>query len=332
MALLQSKWLRMFAWILLMLTSFFFVITGTFFDSKLLWLSLFVICFFNAYLEYTVSALFISPGKRKKSIDSKKWKSHYFLHDSITTHMQINQKSEPAPLVVFIHGWRGSSASVFERAEWFVQNGWHAVIFELPGHGMSTSLYRWNAITASRHIQRHLQNLDGILDSEKVTDFFFYGHSMGGYISTRLSSKKVNIPNGMSLTGVILESPLLLYSNILNEIVGHLKIPTILRPLHLRRVFRDVTSMHPDIQIDDGLKQFDVPSWGVPLAPTLVLQAMNDTRLGRGHYDAAVKEFPKSIPFEHHLIESLSHTGARTNEEREEILLNWLNEFDSLQF
>ena len=111
----------------------------------------------------------------------------------------------------------------------------------------------------------------------------------------------------MPLSGVILESPLLLYSKILLEISDKLKIPHFIRHLHLKRVFRDVILMHPEIDESRGLEQFDVPLWGVPSAPTLCIQAMNDNRLGRSHYDAAVSEFTDDVPFTPHLIESLTH-------------------------
>jgi len=286
-------------------------------------------CLFIAYLEALVSALFISPGPAKDSFESNEWQSHFIEFESVTTHIQTFQQEHVAPLIVFIHGWRGSSASVMGRAKWFVEKGWHVVICELPGHGKSTPLQRWNALTAVKHMQFHIKHLHDIIEPQQVSHFFFYGHSMGGYIFTRLSVDKENIPFNLPLSGLILESPLMLYSKILNEIRDQLKIPHALRKLHLGRVFRDVQNMHPSIT-DDTLEQFDIPQWGVPLVPTLCLQAMTDTRLGRDHYDALVNTFSKDTHLTHHLIESLTHSGAETNDEREAHLLNWLETFDSL--
>ncbi len=301
-----------------------------FIESPIFWLCILAFCLYNAYLEFLVSALFISPGAPKQSIQSDEWSSHHLQFDGKYTHIQVFKQNQTAPFIVFIHGWKGSSASVLDRAQWFIDKGWHAAIIELPGHGSSTPLVTWNAITASKHIQFHLQNFESILESHYVSDFFLYGHSMGGYISTRISKDPKNTPYDIPLTGVILESPLLLYSKILLEISQKLKIPHFIRPLHQKRVFREVISMHPEIKESMGLEQFDIPLWGIPTAPTLCLQATNDNRLGRSHYDAAVSEFSGTVPFTHHLLQSLTHSGAQRNEEREHYLLEWLKEFDSL--
>lgn len=330
MRLFTSKWLRLWLWLTASILSCLCLINAYLVESPFFWTFIVLFCLFNSYLEFIVSALFISPGAAKKSLDSPGWNSHYPTLNSKVTHIQIFNHKKTAPLVVFIHGWRGSSASVLERAQWFIEKGWHVAIMELPGHGSSTPLARWNAITASKHIQFHLKNFEHLLEQRYVSDFFLYGHSMGGYLCTRISQDPENIPYSMQLSGIILESPLLLYSKILLEISDKLKIPKILRPLHLKRVFRDVKAMHPEIVESNGLEQFDIPVWGVPHAPTLCLQAMNDNRLGRDHYDAAVLEFSKNTRFTHHLIESLSHSKARRNEEREILLLEWLNQFDSL--
>ena len=171
--------------------------------------------------------------------------------------------------------------------------------------------------------------LDTIIDSNHVSQIFFYGHSMGGYICTRLASDSDNTPYGLPLSGLILESPLMLYSRILDEIRGKLKIPSFLQAFHLTRVFRDVKAMHPSIT-SHNLEQFDIPQWGMPQVPTLCLQAMTDSRLGREHYDATVEAMSSSGHLTHHLVESMGHSGAKTNVERESHIQDWLETFDSI--
>ena len=329
MDLLSSKWLRTLIWLFLATLCAIFMVEGYLFLSPILWILIGFFCLFNAYIEFMVSAIFISPGPVKNSLESTEWKSHFVELESVTTHIQTFQQEQVAPLIVFIHGWRGSSASVQDRAQWFVKKGWHVVICELPGHGKSTPLRRWNALTAVKHMKFHIKHLDDFIEPQYVSHFFFYGHSMGGYISTRLSINEGNIPFNLPLSGLILESPLMLYSKILEDICNQLKIPSFVRTLHLRRVFRDVKTMHPSITAHT-LEQFDIPQWGVPSVPTLCLQAMTDTRLGRDHYDALVNTSSKDTLLTHHLIESLSHSGAKTNDEREAHLLNWLETIDSL--
>lgn len=327
MSFSTSKWIRTFFWILATFIGIF-ALLNQFIIPVAVWIALVICCLYNAYMEFMTSALFIAPGAPKSSIDLSEWESHLRTFESITTHMLSFKQDHSAPLIVFIHGWRGSSASVLGRAEWFVAKGWHVVICELPGHGQSTSIPRWNAVTATKHMEHHIMRLDTIIDPNHVSQIFFYGHSMGGYICTRLASDSDNTPYGLPLSGLILESPLMLYSRILDEIRGKLKIPYFLQAFHLTRVFRDVKAMHPSITSHD-LEQFDIPQWGMPQVPTLCLQAMTDSRLGREHYDATVEMMSESDLLTHHLIESLTHSGSQTNDERESHLLDWLETFDS---
>ena len=127
------KWLRMLAWLSTTFLSGLCLINDFIFDSTLFWSCVTAFCFFNAYLEFLVSALFISPGSPKPSFQSDEWISHHLQFDTKTTHVQLFQQKQKSPLIVFIHGWRGSSASVLDRAQWFVNKGWHAAIMELPG-------------------------------------------------------------------------------------------------------------------------------------------------------------------------------------------------------
>lgn len=324
----SPKWKRTFTWSILLAIVILCIIEQLLLPTTIL-ITLAICCMYNVYLEFMTIAIFIAPGKPKKSIESKEWKSHFSTFESLSTHIQSYQQEHAAPLIVFIHGWRSSSASVQGRAEWFVAKGWHVVICELPGHGKSSGIPRWNALTAAKHMQYHVKRLDEIIEPAHVSQVFYYGHSMGGYICTRLACDPDNTPYGRPLSGLILESPLMLYSKILDEIRQRLKIPPLLHTSHLRRVFRDVRAMHPSIT-SQSLEQFDIPLWGVPSVPTLCLQAMTDLRLGREHYDATVEAMSSSGHLTHHLVESMGHSGAKTNVERESHIQDWLETFDSI--
>ena len=326
----EWKWLRTLLWLSLFIVSVAILIATEL--SEIWFLSVLMMCLFciyNSYLEFMVSAIFISPLKPKKSAIGVQWSSHYGFHKDIKTHIQVHSTNPNQPLVIFVHGWRSTSDSVADRAMWFVEKNWNAMLLELPGHGQSSPIHRWNAITSAEHVEYHLRNLSEYISISKDAPVFLYGHSMGGYLCSRVSSQHVK-PLGFIVTGVVLESPLMLYSHILEEICHKLRIPQAMRPMHLKRLYRDVKMMHPDIKPSNTLKQFDVPQWGLPDAPTLCLQSMNDNRLGRAHYDALVLHGGKEHQLTHHLIESLPHSGARTNEDREQLLSDWLDSFDSL--
>ena len=330
MIFLQWKWLRALLWLSLFIVSVAILITtelnGFWFLSVLI---LGAFSLYNSYLEFMVTSIFISPLKPKDSARGDHWISHYGYHKNLKIHIQVHSTVPERPLIIFVHGWRSTSASVADRAQSFVEKDWNVMLLELPGHGQSSSISRWNAITVAEHVEYHLRNLSDYISVSDEAPVFLYGHSMGGYLCSRISSRQIK-PLGFKITGVILESPLMLYSHILEEICHHLRIPGFLRPVHLKRLYRDVKMMHPGIESSDSLQQFDVPHWGLPDAPTLCLQSMNDNRLGRAHYDALVLHWRAEHHLAHHLIESLPHSGARTNEVREELLFDWLGNFDSL--
>ena len=73
--------------------------------------------------------------------------------------------------------------------------------------------------------------------------------------------------------------------------------------------------------------QLDVPIWGLPQQPTLILQAEEDSILGRSHYDLLVSSMIDAGREEiltTHLIEDLPHSGARTNSTRNHHIEQWL--------
>jgi pimeloyl-ACP methyl ester carboxylesterase len=330
MIFLQRKWLRTQLWLLtFFLVCVLLIVAEPSFPMLIVGAICTIVCLFNAYLEFMVTAIFIRPLQPKNSAQGSQWISHFGVHKGLQTHIQVHSSAPENPLIIFIHGWRSTSASIEDRALWFVEKKWNVVLLELPGHGQSSPLHRWNAITSAEHIGFHLRNIRTYISISEPAPVFLYGHSMGGYMCSRLSSQQTE-PLGFNISGVIMESPLTLYSHILDEICKHLRIPKILRSMHLKRLYRDVQMMHPEIVATDSLQQFDVPEWGLPDAPMLCLQSMNDNRLGRAHYDALVLHAGEDYALTHHLIESLTHSGARKNTEREHLLLAWLESFDSL--
>ena len=331
MQFLDWKWLRPSLWLSLSaILLFSLTLDDVSTLQRLVTLSLCSLSLFNGYIEYLVSAVFISPGNAKASASGEHWTSQYGMFKGVKLHVQTFASHPDQPLAIVIHGWRSTSASVVDRAQWFVDRDWNVVMIELPGHGQSTPIPRWNAITAAGHVQHHLQNIHDFIEVSESSPVFLYGHSMGGYLCSRLASmESPTLP--FTITGVILESPLMLYSHILEEICQHLWIPKFLRPLHLKRLYRDVQSMHPGVVPALSLEQFDIPHWGLPNAPTLCLQAKHDNRLGQAHSDALESRWNTEHELILHRIEGLTHSGARVNDERNRLLGDWLQTFDSFK-
>ena len=178
---------------------------------------------------------------------------------------------------------------------------------------------------AVEHVEHHLNHLDTFIDISHSPELFVYGHSRAVLSHENIGGKPEI--NELQWTGTILESPLMMYSEIYDEIATTLLVPNMLRKPLFRRVYREVLQCIPSPS-RRYLEQFNIPKWGLPRA-LLCPQASNDNRLGRIHYDA-LQQYVEHSRTTFHLIETLSHSGAKRNAERENLLLHWLSEFESL--
>jgi pimeloyl-ACP methyl ester carboxylesterase len=169
--------------------------------------------------------------------------------------------------------------------------------------------------------------LDRLLSSEDITEIVYYGHSMGGFVGLNLSKRIDNLPWGHKIKGWILESPMTKYSMIYEDSIRRNKIPKILHSSIQKRLFAQFSALHPQEKPIHSLTELDVPIWGMPQQPTLILQAEEDSILGRSHYDLLVSSMIDAGREEiltTHLIEDLPHSGARTNSTRNLHIEQWL--------
>ena len=83
------------------------------------------------------------------------------------------------PVIVFQHGFLGSSWLFEAQVDYFAAKGYHAIAFDLKGHGKSDK-----PIEASYLLPQFAEELDlalsQIIGDEKIT---LLGHSMGGMIA-----------------------------------------------------------------------------------------------------------------------------------------------------
>ena len=100
----------------------------------------------------------------------------------------------------------------------------------------------------------------------------------------------------------------------------------------MKRLLRHYNSMNQlQYQISD-VEFLESPYWGLPDAPTLLVQAQNDKTLGQKHWKHLVEVHSTSDSnFTYHIVEKLKHSQERTNEGRDELILNWMKE-ESLIF
>ena len=281
----------------------------------------------NLFIEYIVIQIFRKPDFQKPSIEIEPWLELIADCRGVEARAMLNRRDESAPMLLMIHGWKSSAESVRERAEWFCEQGWHALIIEMPGHGKAMPVEKWTAIRVIEHTVELMGALDRLLSSEDITEIVYYGHSMGGFVGLNLSKRIDNLPWGHKIKGWILESPMTKYSMIYEDSIRRNKIPKILHSSIQKRLFAQFSALHPQEKPIHSLTELDVPIWGMPQQPTLILQAEEDSILGRSHYDLLVSSMIDAGREEiltTHLIEDLPHSGARTNSTRNLHIEQWL--------
>lgn len=284
---------------------------------------------YNSILETYVAITFISPGKSKSSLDGANWEMVKLQHDGPEVVFVRSLQTEKAPLMLMIHGWRSSSLSMAGRADLYLKLGYHVAIMELPGHGSAEGVKKWNAGVPVRNLIHLFKNLDSVCNTSLISKIYFHGHSMGGFVSLRFSKELSKMAHSNLVEGYILESPLTCYSQIFEESCRMLFVPKFLKPLFWKRLKFHFNSINPSFEKISSTEDVDVPAWGLPDKPTLVVQAANDERLGRIHYKSLVNAFinsNRSDLLTDVIIEDLTHAGARKNTNRDNSIREWLND------
>ena len=279
---------------------------------------------FNSYLESIVALTFIAPNNRKKSLEGKNWSHGTLQHEGPDVYYVSNMREKKAPLAIIIHGWRSGSSSMLGRAELYLSKGFHVLIMELPGHGSAQGVSKWNAGVATRNFMHLFDNLHKICDLELVSKIYLHGHSMGAFVLLRYSRESNKLRNAELVNGYILESPMTCYSEIFKESCNRLFVPKFLISPFWNRLRFHFNYLNKEFEPIFNIQEVDVPIWGIPDKPTLVVQAGNDERLGTIHYERLIESFVNKNILTNIVIDDLTHAGARENKNRDNAIDDWL--------
>tara|TARA_B100000767_G_scaffold204161_1_gene191025 strand:- start:1002 stop:1934 length:933 start_codon:yes stop_codon:yes gene_type:complete len=263
--------------------------------------------------QLLLRAIFRGPTKRSLPFSDTNWDVIKANNNGADVYGFLRFHEEVSDLVVFIHGWQSSSEKFIERIKIFDEKGMHTLAIDMRGHGMAPSTNEW---TAGKVIQ-DVVTLLGQIDSSRVKKVHFYGHSLGGFICLGMNKDRHQGWWKEKYGTLMLESPMVAFSPIMEEMSSRLSF---MSPLIRRWAVKGFNKIHPEV---GGLTwtDIDIPSWGLPTCPTLLLQAANDSRLGRYHYDLLMKQ---DLDIHPHLIDSLTHSKNRINEERDAIIRDWI--------
>ena len=196
----------------------------------------------DLFIEIIVLMIFRQPIRKKPSIELEPWKELTTDCRGIEARALLNRRNDKNPLILIIHGWMSSAESVRERAEWFCERGWHALIIEMPGHGKAMAVDKWTAIRVVEHTVELMDSLDEMLPQKEISNIVFYGHSMGGFVGLNLSKRIDRYSWKNKVKGWILESPMTKYSMVYENSMRNFMVPRIL-PRKLRKDYSH-TSMH----------------------------------------------------------------------------------------
>ena len=257
--------------------------------------------------------IFTGPEKRSAPLNDPRWEIIQIDNDGFDVYGFVHYQKQKTDMIVFIHGWQSSSEKYTERMELFRERGLHTLAIDLRGHGMAPDTLEWTAGKAIQDVKCVLENIN----RNHVNKIHFYGHSLGGFITVGMHHPRHTGWWKDNYGTLILESPMVAYSPILEQMSGRISF---MLPLLKRWALSGFNKIHPEA---GGLEwgDVDIPNWGLPKVPILLLQAKNDTRLGRYHYDLLLEQ---GLDIEEHLLESLPHSKNRVNEERDNLIINWI--------
>ena len=257
--------------------------------------------------------IFRGPSVRREPFEYDGWELLQTTNDGVDVFGHLHMQEEKADLVVFIHGWESTAERFLERMNLFKQRGLHTLAFNMRGHGLAPYTPEWTAGKVISDLKVMLNEID----LKSIDRIHFYGHSLGGFVSLGLFNHR-NVGWWRERTGTLmLESPMVAYSPIMRTLLGKLAI---FENVFATMAVNGFRKIHPEFH-DLEWKDIDIPYWGVPDVPTLLLQSANDNRLGREHYDRFME---LDVDVEAHLIESLSHSRNRVDKERDELIVQWI--------
>lgn len=284
---------------------------------------------FFVYLEVVTQWSFRAPSKRKPPLVDEAWE-RLTIHANGCGIVYYVHKGQPgAPMAWISHGWTAGAVRMVHRASTFVERGWHVVLVDLPSHGASDPLRKWSAEQATTLLIASMNELHQRRPEMFTNGVCYYGHSIGAFIGLRVSKRRVELNEAIQPTSWIFESPMTGYTEIHDETCNMLNIPMALRPWVLAKTLRHFNAINGPVRLVSKLSDADVPDWGLPKEPTLMVQANPDERLGAVHHQRlmeAMSSGEHSTLLTTHFLDDLRHSGSHESSSRKAVVDAWIDE------
>ncbi|MBT3641768.1 MAG: alpha/beta fold hydrolase [Euryarchaeota archaeon] len=265
------------------------------------------------------SSVFITPPRTVTKLTDNRWKTFNFKgwgKENLKAQF-LESETKSKDVILYLHGYNSTLGRGESRCQHMNSMGLNVLSLDQRGFGEQKGKYEWTILKVVADIELLLAQTPEIIGF-KPEKLWIYGHSMGGFLTIRLSSFSSDWW-GDSLKGVILESPATSFPLIIEK-----KLPgrAIMANPWVRHILRrEYQRIHPDLNV--GYSNAQIPFWGVPKVPILVIQAEQDETLGIEHFNLLKEHF--SDISEIHIVSDMPHTSRVDVLKRREILENWIN-------
>lgn len=220
-------------------------------------------------------------------------------------------------LLLYLHGYNSRMTRGESRALQIHGMGLNVISLDQRGFGNQGKRHDWTLLKVVADIEGLLGHAPKAL-GHTPQRLWIYGHSMGGFLTTRLASHPSGWWEG-ALKGIILESPVASFPKIIDS-----KLPgraVMAKPWVRHILRREHERIHPDLNV--RYANAEIPYSGIPKVPTLVVQSRNDETLGGEHFDL-IKTHMSHIS-EIHVLD-MPHTSTMDSPDRQEVVNQWMKD------
>ena len=267
------------------------------------------------------STVFITPKRSKVKITDSRWEGFSFRgwgNEKMKAHL-LRSESGSKETILYLHGYNSSLGNGESRCQHMNSLGYNIIGLDQRGFGQQKGRHEWTILKVIADIELLLDEAPQMLGI-KPEKLWIYGHSLGGFLTIRISSH-LSGWWGESMKGIILESPATSFPLIIEK-----KLPgrAVLASPWVRHVLRrEYQRIHPDLNV--GYANAQIPYWGVPKVPMLVMQSGNDETLGNDHFNLLKEHFQKNSDI--NVLDNMPHTAKVDTKERRELLERWLKSY-----
>lgn len=280
-------------------------------------LSAFVIWSYLLIIELLATRFLAGPLTRKEALDEAKWLKVQTTRDGFPVRGRLRLQEGKAPLMICLHGWSSSTARMGPLMKDFHRMGMHTIAHEYRNHGDGGETKEWTSLKVVQDLE---QLMADCIDRDTVSEVYLYGHSMGAFIIFAASRVCDDTWWNKSVKGAILESPMTSYPEVFRSMTTSLSF---LRLPLKRRLLRAWKSIHPETVLFKW-EDSQLPEWGVPNCPLLILQAPNDKVLSPLHFELLIDVLEGRQDVESHIVEGLTHSSSAVDENRDALVEPWL--------